>query len=69
MNVRVKATAHVTTTAAFHGMDLDIPQEVLEGGQAVILEWANKNIANIDSAPVEHAETCVVLSVEALDID
>jgi hypothetical protein len=61
-------TIHTVTEVTFHGLELDIPEDVKASGQEAMVKWANDNIWTVNGAGGSWTETTRIISVESIDI-
>lgn len=67
--MKVKITATGLISALWHGMELDIPEEVIKGGDESILKWCNDHINTVDFAPIREQTTYSITEVHTAKVE
>ena len=66
--MRITFDVHVVVNATFHGMTLDIPDDVDPKDEGAVLKWCKANIGLVNYTMPVHSETLDVLQVTGVSL-
>lgn len=64
--MKIKFSAEVVTTSRYIGVELNLPDDVVNGGLEAITQWAKANVRAVDNAQLEWCES--VDTLEVIDV-